>query len=92
MCECEDGYMGDLCEEGMQCMLTYLTELTDLMNRCFGCCHCTIEINECDSDPCQNSGTCIDQLNGFVCRCEDGYDGDFCENSRTTVLTQSTSI
>ena len=38
------------------------------------------ELNECDSNPCQNSGTCRDAINGFVCSCYIGYEGDNCEN------------
>lgn len=38
------------------------------------------DINECDSDPCANNGTCIDMVNGFVCNCTAGFVGVFCMN------------
>lgn len=42
--------------------------------------HCEQNINECDSNPCYNNGTCIDGSNGYTCACPSGYLGDFCEN------------
>ncbi len=36
--------------------------------------------NQCDSDPCQNGGTCIDDLNFFTCECPNGVTGPVCEN------------
>ena len=38
-----------------------------------------VEINECESSPCLNSGTCNDQVNGFSCSCPPGFAGDRCE-------------
>uniref|UniRef100_UPI0019397EDF fibropellin-3-like n=1 Tax=Styela clava TaxID=7725 RepID=UPI0019397EDF len=38
-----------------------------------------LEINECASEPCKNNGSCLDEINGYVCRCTDGYDGIHCE-------------
>ena len=32
--------------------------------------NCDIEINECDSNPCQNNGTCHDLLNDYRCQCK----------------------
>ena len=26
--------------------------------------HCTVEVNECISNPCQNGASCVDQVNG----------------------------
>lgn len=34
---------------------------------------CEIDINECQSSPCQNGGTCIDLENSYACYCPDGY-------------------
>ena len=33
---------------------------------------CGIEVNECDSDPCQNGATCSDELNSYICSCAAG--------------------
>ena len=40
-----------------------------------------LDIGECSSDPCQNGGTCIDEINAFTCNCMSGYTGDVCETS-----------
>ena len=37
-----------------------------------------LDRNECDSDPCQNGGTCTDQANGFSCVCTPSFTGDTC--------------
>ena len=46
--------------------------------------HCffAADINECDSDPCLNGGTCEDQVNGFFCNCTDDYGGSRCNIGR----------
>lgn len=41
------------------------------------------DINECASNPCQNSGTCIDHANGYSCSCVPGYIGINCEKGKT---------
>lgn len=33
---------------------------------------CETEIDECDSDPCQNGGTCIDKVGEYECECTEG--------------------
>ncbi|XP_028259487.1 sushi, nidogen and EGF-like domain-containing protein 1 isoform X2 [Parambassis ranga] len=40
---------------------------------------CQINVDECASDPCQNGGTCKDQINSFICHCPPGYTGIHCE-------------
>lgn len=37
------------------------------------------DIDECSSGPCQNGGTCLDQINNFECLCVTGYTGHQCE-------------
>jgi hypothetical protein len=37
------------------------------------------EINECQSQPCLNGGTCVDQINRFDCQCVAGYTGAQCQ-------------
>ena len=38
-----------------------------------------LDIDECATSPCQNGGSCTDQVNGYTCNCVDGYDGTNCE-------------
>ena len=40
-----------------------------------------LDADNCASNPCQNGGTCTDELNQYNCTCVDGYTGDHCETS-----------
>lgn len=35
--------------------------------------------DECDSQPCQNGGVCVDKKNGFNCKCRRGFTGPICQ-------------
>ncbi|XP_041479272.1 sushi, von Willebrand factor type A, EGF and pentraxin domain-containing protein 1-like [Lytechinus variegatus] len=37
------------------------------------------DINECNSQPCQNNATCMDKLESYSCLCAPGFSGDNCE-------------
>ena len=37
------------------------------------------DINECESNPCQHSGLCVDLPNSYQCDCTEGYRGDNCQ-------------
>ena len=43
------------------------------------------DIDECASNPCLNSGVCIDGANQFTCDCRDGYYGRNCESGENGV-------
>ena len=36
------------------------------------------EINECESSPCRNDGTCVDQIDAYLCSCVSGYTDPEC--------------
>ena len=38
------------------------------------------DLNECDSQPCQNGGTCLNDKGVFTCQCPFGFYGEVCEN------------
>ena len=40
----------------------------------------SVDIDECDSNPCQNGGTCNDGINSYTCDCIPGFNGTNCEN------------
>ena len=46
------------------------------------------EINECESNPCLNGGTCRDEVNNFVCQCRNGFTGQRCENANDYCSTR----
>ena len=69
-CVCVAGHTGDSCETGI--FLRFLNLRSQLR---------FLDIVECSSDPCQNGGTCVDQINAFTCICMSGYTGNVCETS-----------
>ena len=39
---------------------------------------CEEDIDECLSDPCQNGGTCYNEIAKFVCECTEEFIGETC--------------
>ena len=42
---------------------------------------CKTNIDECESNPCQYNGTCIDGIASYNCSCIPGIEGDNCETN-----------
>ncbi len=42
------------------------------------------DIDECASNPCENGGTCVDDINQYTCNCDPGWTGVHCETSKKT--------
>ncbi|XP_056628217.1 protein crumbs homolog 2b [Triplophysa dalaica] len=41
--------------------------------------NCSVNVNECESTPCKNEGTCDDLINAYRCTCAPGFTGVVCE-------------
>lgn len=41
--------------------------------------NCSVDINECENNPCLNGGTCTDEINNYMCECPDLFVGRNCE-------------
>ena len=37
-----------------------------------------IDIDDCSPNPCENGGTCIDEINSYKCECVEGHHGENC--------------
>lgn len=95
-CGCSDtGYEGHICETGKRRPVTNLptkNHSTELENNYYWASEqVTInnvnllltDINECISGPCQNGGTCQNQVNRFRCVCSNtGFTGTTCEEGK----------
>jgi len=42
---------------------------------------CEVNLNECESDPCVNGGTCVDRPGHFICVCVEGFGGETCQRA-----------
>ena len=40
--------------------------------------NCSINIDDCTPNPCENGGTCTDLVNDFMCNCDEGFTGRNC--------------
>ncbi|KAG9344276.1 hypothetical protein JZ751_010945 [Albula glossodonta] len=68
-CECQEGFTGTYCHESKAFSVIRLQ-----VSGGEG-----VDINDCESSPCQNGGTCIDRVSMYQCICADGWEGARCE-------------
>ena len=68
-------------------VITILIKYTEITYRSF-----LVDTDECVSEPCQNNGTCTEQINGYECQCVAGFNGTNCENSKFHQSTIETKI
>ena len=56
---------------------------TTKINQQFACTF--IDINECspENNPCQNQGTCLNNLGSYRCGCVAGFEGQHCDEGKT---------
>ena len=50
------------------------------------------DIDDCQSNPCQNGGTCIDEINSFVCLCLPSYGGTTCEKGKLGCINTDKNV
>ena len=49
-------------------------------------CFDILELDECESDPCENGGTCEDEINAYSCGCTPGYNGTNCDTGDCSLM------
>ena len=51
-----------------------------------------LDLDECDSDPCENGGDCKNGDNSYSCICEPGYLGINCETGKTITHIEENDV
>lgn len=41
-----------------------------------------LDTNECNINPCQNNGTCVNSMGSYACKCIDGWEDQNCEKGK----------
>ena len=45
------------------------------------------DMDDCESVPCQNGGSCMDHVDAFECICTEGFEGFDCEIGKNFILS-----
>ncbi|KAG2457439.1 delta-like protein 4 [Polypterus senegalus] len=96
-CNCDEGWGGLFCDQdlnycthhkpclnGATCMNTGQGSYTCTCRPGYSGVNCELRVKECDSSPCRNGGSCLEQENGYRCSCPQGFEGVHCEHSSLT--------
>ena len=51
----------------------------------------TSDVDDCASSPCQNNGTCVDDVNSYTCQCDRNYVGNNCQTGEETPVNKCVS-
>ncbi|XP_078256093.1 protein eyes shut homolog [Rhinoraja longicauda] len=100
-CICPPFFTGDLCEQWFNpCAVhnnpcsNFSTCITQSNGTALCICQpgfegacCEIDTNECLSNPCQNRGPCLNEVNGYRCLCLPGFSGTHCETNINECLS-----
>lgn len=94
-CNCTDGWQGQNCEKGKDAKkISNLFSKELYTVRCAplivytGSVNLTFEhliyldVNECESLPCANNGTCINNLGSYTCDCTEGWKNPDCKTGK----------
>ncbi len=91
VCDCNDGFIGDNCENRDHCRNITCPGNSMCMNfpDRFTCnCApdytgslCESTIDNCNGVTCNNGGTCVDGIADFTCLCAPDYTGLFCDST-----------
>ena len=90
-CNCSEGYSGDTCSDKGECVDNnheQHKEIGNLYNyihilKVFHDNFIITDSMECESNPCENGGTCTQHDTNFTCTCPSGYSGRLCEGHYT---------
>ncbi|CAF0808821.1 unnamed protein product [Brachionus calyciflorus] len=92
-CSCSKGWEGRNCDKQINacnleedCVAMNTQQVLFSKNQCVCLCKlgftgdkCQINVNNCESNTCQNDGKCLDLVSSFECKCQPGFTGPFCE-------------